>query len=142
MKKLLTCSIVTLAIVGVMGSSAQANVKPANACRFQNRQPATWTEDEVRWTVRCLATWMNVDVSQALYIANRESNFYRFAWNHSSDCRGIYQHMYKYWWGRVATHDDKLDKFAVHDREWSSPRAQAVVTFAMVKRGGWGPWST
>ena len=121
-------------------TQAQARTRPARACRFDNRQAGTWTTDEVRWTVRCLADWMNVSVDHALYVADRESHFHRFAWNHSSDCRGIYQHMYRYWWSRVHTHADLLRKFAVRNRNWYSPRAQAVVTFAMVKKGGWGPW--
>lgn len=121
---------------------AVAQKDPAHACTFQQLQPERWSHYEVKVTVRCFAKWMNVDVDEALYVADRESNFFFKAWNRSSDCRGIYQHMYKYWWGRVDAADRKLDKFHVKDRGWDSPRAQAVVTFTMVKRGGWGPWTT
>jgi len=139
MKRVLTAVAIAAAVL-VTAAPASAQVTPAHACRFQHLDQGTWTHHEVKVTVRCLAKRMNVDVRAALYIADRESNFYRFAWNHSTDCRGIYQHMYKYWAGRVSAHADKLNKYAVRNRTWSSPRAQAVVTFAMAKAHGWGPW--
>jgi len=139
-RKLLLPAVAALLITAGLATPALAITNPANACRFQRLNHQTWTHTEVRYTVRCLAKRMNVDVDHALYIANRESSFYWKAWNRSSDCRGIYQHKYAYWSSRVQSSDRKLDKYAVHNRSWFSPRAQAVVTFAMVKKGGWGPW--
>lgn len=132
--------VALVAAVLAVGVRADASIKPAHACRFQKRQTGTWTTDEVKWTARCLAERMNVSVHMALYVGHRESRWHRFAWNRASDCRGVYQHKYAYWWSRVRTHARKLRKYAVEDRNWFSPRAQAVVTFAMVKQGGWGPW--
>lgn len=130
---------ITSAIVG-MAPEALALRSPDRACRFQRLQAGAWTTYEVRATVRCLAHRMNVDADKAHDIAKRESRFDRWAWNRSSDCRGVFQHKYVYWWARVSAHRVKLAKYDVHNRAWYSPRAQAIVTFAMVKRGGWGPW--
>jgi nucleoside phosphorylase len=140
MKRMLTCSIVVAGLMAGFVAPAQATVSPANACRFQKLQAGNWTTYEVKVTVRCLAKRMNVDVSHAQYIAYRESRFHRKAISWTGCCVGVYQHQQKYWAERVAQHVRKLNKFDVHDRSWTSPRAQAVVTFAMVKQGGWGPW--
>lgn len=140
MRKYLIAVLVGSMLIIGMASPATAHQRPGNACRFQNRQPGYWTRDEVRWTVKCLANWMNVDVDHATYIAYRESRYFYKAVSWTGCCVGVYQHQSKYWSGRVQDHLRKLRKFHVHDRSWTSPRAQAVVTFAMVKQGGWGPW--
>jgi hypothetical protein len=135
--------LVGLAVVGLMGGfavPAQATKPPAQACRFQKLQAPVWTTYEVRVTVRCLAERMHVDVDHALYIAQRESGFQRNAVSWTGCCKGVFQHNTNYWADRVSSHTDKLDKYGVRDRKWTSPRAQAVVTFAMVKQHGWGPW--
>lgn len=138
--KVLTVGLVAIGLAFSTIGSAEAHVKPGRACRFQNREHGLWTTNEVRWTAKCLADWMNVDVSKALDIGFRESRWHRTAVSWTGCCYGVYQHNLRYWTDRVRSHSRKLKKFAVHDRDWDSPRAQAVVTFAMVKQGGWGPW--
>ena len=91
-------------------------------------------------TVSCFAKKFNVSPDKARYIAHRESRFNEYAWNHASDCRGLYQHMYRYWNDRVYHWRHKLRHWHVKHPTWHNPRAQAVVTFAMVRHGGWGPW--
>jgi hypothetical protein len=138
--KYLTAVLIAIGLAFSTIGSAEAHVKPAHACRFQSREQGVWTTDEVKWTARCLADWMNVDVSHAMYVGFRESRWHRYAVSWTGCCYGVYQHQLDLWPGRVRSHSRKLKKFAVHDRDWDSPRAQAVVTFAMVKQGGWSPW--
>lgn len=128
-------------LLGGLALPAQARDR-SRQCTYQSLYSQSWTRTEVKKTVQCFAKKFGVSVSTAVYVADRESNFDRFAWNHSSDCRGIYQHMYPYWAGRVFTARKALHHYDVHDVRWMSPRAQAVVTFRMVKHGGWGPWTT
>lgn len=135
--------LVGLAVAGLMAGfavPAQAQVPAARACRFQRLQPGTWTAYEVKVTTRCLAERMGVDVGHALYIAYRESRFQRKAVSWTGCCKGVFQHNIAYWAERVQSHMRMLNKYGVHDRKWTSPRANIVVTFAMVKSVGWGPW--
>lgn len=140
MRKFLTCSILVAGLLAGSVASAQATVNPAHSCRFQRREAGRWTVNEVRWTVKCLAKRMHVSADKARYIAYRESRYHRWAVSWTGCCKGVFQHNMNYWWERVHSHARKLNKYAVHNRNWYSPRANIVVTFAMVKSAGWGPW--
>lgn len=133
MAKFLAAVLVAAGLVSGFAPQAGA-VDRSHFCVY----PATYQGN--RMMVSCFAKKFGVDPAKARYIANRESNFDEYAWNHSSDCRGLYQHKYYYWSGRVQTAAAKLRHWRVKDWTWSSPRAQAVVTMRMVSHGGWGPW--
>jgi len=133
LRKFLACLAVSGILVGFMAVPSSARDR-SHFCTYPNDVAGT------KKIVSCFAKKFGVDPDKARAIAWRESNFKRFAWNHSSDCRGIFQHMYSYWPGRVQHWAKKLRHWHVWHPYWYNPRAQAVVTMAMVNHGGWGPW--
>lgn len=77
---------------------------------------------------------------EALRIAHRESGYpWIWPWAYNpSGCAGTYQHMLRYWPGRVA-------RWWNNSWLWKTPtafnpRANVVVTMRMVNAEGWGPW--
>lgn len=126
--------LVAASIICGGGASAAHAFDRSHLCKYP------FTVQGNRRTVSCFAKKFGVDPAKARYIANRESHFYRYAWNHSSDCRGLFQHKYAYWASRTHTYAAKLRHWHVKHWDWYNPRAQAVVTMAMVTHGGWGPW--
>jgi hypothetical protein len=102
------------------------------------------TTDRAKAVIRCaFRRFAPGEVSMALTISYRESRWNPFAWNHWSNCRGLFQHLQTYWPGRVT---------AYLDRRWFpntwpnvsafDARASAIVAAKMVARSGWGAWST
>lgn len=87
----------------------------------------------VKRLIRCAANHWGVDVSKALYIADRESNFRPEAYNSWSCAKGIYQHICTYW-------PDRAFKFGFKGRSAFNARANIIVSMKMVSRVGWGPW--
>jgi len=132
--------ILTLAIAAALTVPTPAHAKDTTTCSFQTVEAGIWTPYENELTIRCFARAMGVSADTAVYIARRESNLDEWAWNRSSNCMGLFQHLLRYWPSRVATYDALLDRYDVHDRAWSNPRANALVAMAMA-RSGWGPWS-
>jgi hypothetical protein len=113
----------------------------------ENLTPAIWNDNPERGAlmmqrliVCVFAVWAPGESAYALAIADRESNFYAWAWNTSSDCRGLFQHMGRYWASRAETYLFRgwFGKWPVSAFD---PRANAIVTARMVAAGGWGPWS-
>ena len=131
--------ILTLAIAAALTVPTPAHAKDTTTCSFQTVEAGIWTPYENELTIRCFARAMGVSETTAVYVARRESGLNEWAYN-SSGCGGLFQHMLRYWPSRVATYDALLDRYDVHDRAWSSPRANALVAMAMA-RSGWGPWS-
>jgi len=79
----------------------------------------------------------------ALMVADRESNFYEWAFNASSGASGLFQHLASYWPGRAAAY---LKRGWFGKGTWPlgpfDPRANAIVTAMMVgPEGDWSPWS-
>ncbi len=127
-------TMVIAAIVAVSFTTPVVAQDRSHFCQY----PHTYHGN--KQTVSCFAKKFGVSADKARYIAKRESRFNEWAWNHSSDCRGLYQHMHSYWKERVNHWSKKLHHWRVSRPTWHNPRAQAVVTFAMVSHGGWGPW--
>lgn len=78
---------------------------------------------------------------EALRIAHRESGdpwIWPWAYN-PSGCAGTYQHMLRYWAGRVA--DWWNDAWLWTTPSAFNPRANVIVTMRMVHAHGWGPWT-
>jgi hypothetical protein len=75
----------------------------------------------------------------ALYVADRESGLYPWAYNSGSGCAGLFQHIT--WTGRAAMY---LHRWQFGPNAWLpsafDPRANALVAAAMVRLYGWGPW--
>lgn len=133
----------TKAIVITMLAGAQltgALTAPAEA----EPMPCTWhhTIAGNRATVRCFAHKFGVSSDMALRIAGRESAFDEWAYNPSSAALGLFQHLQRYWYGRVRMAHDALRRYHVHSLAWHNPRANAVVTMVYVRRYGWGAWAT
>src|SRR5580765_2719870 len=126
------------ALTTVLVAGLLLTATPASAVHRPCNYPHTVRGNKM--TVSCFAKRMNVGPDGARAIANRESSFNEFAWNDSSGAAGLYQHLIKYWSSRVWHYRRALNKFHVKHRSWHNPRAQAVVTFKMVKaQGGWCP---
>ena len=78
--------------------------------------------------------------STALYVADRESGLYPWAYNASSGCMGLYQHIS--WDDRVQTFlRQEWFRRPLSELPWSDPRANAIIAARMVRAGGWSPWS-
>jgi hypothetical protein len=135
----------------VLAGALMASMTPAQAkepgwrkaeCRYQYVDGrAGWSTVEVRYTIRCSAEKFGVSVTTAMYVANRESGFHQYAWNHSgcggAGCLGIFQHHAAYWPGRVHLIPDK---FKPYGSSAFNARTNILVTMAMVRQGGWSPW--
>ena len=93
-------------------------------------------------TIVCFAHRMNVSASTATTIADRESHYDNTAINWSSMALGLFQHLKRYWDGRVRDAHKALRRWRVLHWSWRNPRAQAVVTFVYVHHHGWGAWTT
>ncbi len=77
----------------------------------------------------------------ALYVADRESNFYPWAQNPSSLCSGIFQHQLSAWPFRAEVYLKRWE-YSRWPVAWSDPRANIEVAAKMVgPQGNWGPWS-
>ena len=122
-----------------------AHAEPmSHACRFQFADHHRgWSVTESRRTIRCAFERLAPgNVTEALRIADRESSYYAHAWNRSTDCRGLFQMMERYWPARVRN----LTRPAWFPRLWPNlsafnARANAIVAARMVATGGWGPWA-
>ena len=126
--------------------SAQATYQEkVNKCEFQWMDPGiTWSRDEVVRTIRCFANKFGVDVSKALYVADRESHYNEWAYNDGgcggSDCGGLFQHHMAYWSSRADYFPDWQRWLNINSDCWCNPRIQSLVTTKMVQKSGWGPW--
>lgn len=131
--------VMTAMLFGLAAPPAQAGYMQ-NTCSFQKIDPGKWTDHEERMTVSCFAMKFGVSASMAELIVSHESGWNRFAYNSGSGAAGLFQHLSRYWSTRVHTYAKALNRWDVHDRRWTSPRAQAVVSMAMARASGWGAW--
>jgi len=146
MKKLLVGCLM-MAMVALAPSQAQANGRGPCSGRYSDvtpNMPLEQIQHRTQVTIACAERIWSVPggLSSALFYANRESHFYPWAAN-PSGCLGVYQHMSRYWPGRVS---------AWIDRNWYSKwrwdqgisafdmRANVIVTMRMAHSTGWGPW--
>ena len=141
LRRALAPALILTAILTLSLASPTASVRAAE--RVQARYSYTpdricdidWRDGvrKVKRLIRCAAHHWNVDVSKALYVADRESNFRHRAYNASSCAKGIYQHICVYW-------PDRAYKFGFKGRSAFNGRANIIVSMRMVSRVGWGPW--
>lgn len=115
---------------------------PGWACRYQAQQRGTWTRAEVEATIRCAVRRWPTSLSTALYVAERESHFSHRAYNASSGACGVFQHLERYWRGRVTSFLRATGpRFDIHHPGCMNARANVLVSIWMASRGGWDPWS-
>jgi hypothetical protein len=138
LKRIITIAATAALAATLWTTPAQATNK--TICSFQTLEPGVNTITENKHVIWCMARKLGVDPSTAIYVAGRESGYDEWAFNGS--CGGLFQHMLRYWPARVATYSGLLDRYKVKNRNWYSPRANTLVAMAMVRSGGWAPWST
>lgn len=141
----LAVAAVALIIAIPATTAAHATGGPCSAPRFAyitRSEGRNHITTDVKALIGCAVREWSVPggVTTALCIANRESGFWPWAHNESSDARGLFQHLQRYWPDR-ATND-------LH--QWWMPnvwvpgaynaRANVLVSIRMAHRGGWGPW--
>lgn len=144
---------VGLAIVGLL---ALGTTTTAHALTWQQRKARVrfetvfhpqWTYDETVWTIRWSADRFHVSASTMLCIGHRESgsSLDEDAVNDNGgpgDALGLFQHLRRYWDGRVHTYNAGVGRWLKVQPNASpfSARANALVTARMMHTGGLGPW--
>jgi hypothetical protein len=128
---------------------------PCRGWRYEAKRSTPYAAKvrRMRRLIRCVFTVVGIggQVSTALLIAERESGFHPWARNPDvrSACRwtspygscGLYQHLMRYWGGRVRAWLPKA-----YFPRWPRvgplrARANVWVTAVMVRRSGWCPWT-
>ena len=137
MKRLLTLAL----ILGAATLATPANAEPGwrlTECRFQGHDGrAGWVRYEVKATIRCAAPKFGVSTSTAIYVAGRESGFRQYARNPSSGACGVFQHIPRYFPGR-------LTNVPTTYKSWGSSCFDArsnILAALKLAQAGWGPWS-
>lgn len=149
MKRLLAISIVGILTIGTMSMTTNATAgQPAGPCTgygVKRSTPVNVRRARMTALIHCAFRWGGIpsQIPEAVYVGDRESSLYPWAWNRSSDCRGLFQHMGRYWGSRARA----LLKRWWFPNTWPNvsafnPRANVLVTVKMVRVGGWSPWST
>jgi hypothetical protein len=82
------------------------------------------------------------NADMAIYVMDRESGRYPWAYNSSSGCAGLFQHIT--WTGRISMVPRWMFAPGYHPTAFD-PRANAIVAAFMVAgygawSPGWGPW--
>lgn len=141
LKRILTTLVLVTSLGLVMSSSASADPTGWRweRCRFKTLQPAPWTVKEVHKTIHCAVLHWPVSHQTADYVAMRESGMRYDATNPSSGACGIYQHLPRYWPGRVAEFNRSLPRWDARPGCYNA-RANVLVAIRMAHNGGWGPW--
>lgn len=146
MKRSMMAAIVAVALLATPMFAGAASAKTHGPCTGYYVTPKTPTAvriHRVKRLIACAFAWAGIpgETSTAWYVADRESSDYPWAHNTSSDCRGLFQHMGRYWDSRARAYL----KRGWFPRHWTpsayNARANALVTAVMVRRGGWSPWS-
>lgn len=117
-------------------------------CRFQTVEPGYSTETEVHLWIKCALAHFPASGGwdRANYVSQRESGDSWWATNPTSGTCGIFQHMPRYWPGRLAefNHAHPYWRLPATDRKGGggcyNARSNIVVSIWMAWRGGWGPW--
>lgn len=140
MKPLLLACALVLSLVQPTTASNHGDSWRMRECRYQSLQPGHWTEREVHKTIHCAITHWPVSHSTADYVAERESGLYWHATNSTSGACGIYQHLPRYWPGRVASFNDAAPRWDLAPSCYNA-RSNILVAIRMARSGGWSPWS-
>jgi len=140
MKKYLAVILAALAIAVATPAHAAGWRPPLkDKCRFQFMDGhKDWSTKEVRYTIKCAVNRWPVPggLTQAMYVANRESGYHQFAYN-PSGCSGVYQ-----WaqgtWSSVLNDFPPLYKVLGHS-VWNA-RSNVMYAVKYAHNRGWGPW--
>lgn len=125
-------AVLALFLVGLLASPASA-ARAARVCTQEAQGPAS-----VKSLIQCMAPRLDLSTSHALYIAWRESHYQPWARNPSSGSCGVFQHMPRYWPGRVG-HWYYGPRVAERMSCYNG-RTNVLVSLRMMRDGGYGPW--
>lgn len=134
MRRYLTVMLATLVIVA--GASVAQAAWRSKECRFQTLDGrAGWSTTEVRRTIYCVANKVGIDVSMAIFVAERESGLYAKAGD--SHC-GIYQHDRGSFSSRLEGAKQRWPRFEWMGGRCENARSNIFAAFHLVKdSGGW-----
>jgi len=137
--------VIALSGVLVLGLASPASAgltwKQRSArVRYQTVYVPKWTTSENVWTIRAAARRFGVSGGEMLCVAQRESGLNEHAVNATSGTSGLFQHMPRYWPGRVASYNHAVPEWLEVSSDVFQSRANALVSAWMISRYGWSPW--
>ena len=113
------------------------------SCRFQYWDgKRNWTQDEVRYTIRCAVVRWSVPggLPLALCIARRESGFQQFAANPYSSASGVYQFVDGTWAGQIAGRAQFVRDQNLGRSVWNA-RSNVLIAIRYAHMSwSWAPW--
>lgn len=136
-------ALLTVAAIALFAipSSAGTNLTPRmrTEVRYQHVASASWTDREVRMTIRgAVRRWpVPGGVDMALSVARCESGFEARDSSPHSGYEGVYQQATAYWRSRLAAYDSP--RWQLHDSV-NNGRSNVIVSIRQAHAGGWGPW--
>lgn len=111
-------------------------------CRYQTADGKLgWSNEDVGKLITCAARHYGVSVRYMKFVAARESGFNEDATNPFSGACGVYQHLPRYWPGRVAEFSRAAPRWKVRpDAPCHGPRPNVLVSARMMSKGSdaWG----
>jgi hypothetical protein len=140
--------VMSLVLITSLGGANEAAAGPRRKCigweyQIKHKHSMTVRQNRARRLIRCVFAEVGIpgEATTAYIIANRESGYAPWAHNQATDCRGMFQHMGRYW----ATRARGLPR--AQFPRWPNmsafnARANVWVSAQMVRAGGWSPWST
>lgn len=142
---LITCAILLGGLAATASPASAIASGPCSKPRMVHIQPYMGRTRVARRVKHLIACAERVypstgGLSQALCVAHRESRYWPWAHNESSDARGLFQHLQRYWPGRVTSHLRQRWMPHVWQPSAYNARANVLVTMRMARSGGWGPW--
>jgi hypothetical protein len=105
--------------------------------------PPLLRETKVKLLIRCIFTYGGIgdQAEFAITIADRESGLVPWAWNRWTDCRGLFQHLGRYWPARARALPARFFPRWPNSSAFNA-RPNIWAAMQMVRANGWGAWST
>lgn len=136
---------IALAMVTVVALAPAAKADHVNwryhECRHQYSDGQRgWSPVEVRKTIACVAAKFGVSTHKALDIAWRESRWKQHATNSVSGACGVFQHIPRWFAGRLDAVANARPKYRHFDGSCYSARDNIFAALWLVKKYGWSAW--
>ena len=143
--------IVLLVLTGMwmpMMRTPEAIAGPNGPCSGEKfyvtqKTPLLERNAKVKRLIRCVFNYGGIgsQAEFAITIATRESGLNPWAWNRWSDCRGLFQHLGRYWPARAAALPRRFFPAWPNSSAFFA-RPNVWAAMQMVRANGWGAWST
>lgn len=142
MTRIFVAALLAATCVTGAGHAMAAPKDRSRECRYQTLDGHRgWTPHEARLTIRCLAPrFAGVTASKALAIADRESGDQATAVNTSSGACGLFQHLPRYWPGRLVKVREARPRLLDIPESCLNARSNTLAAFRMVAADGWSAW--